>query len=64
MNFRRTAKRLLERKVLVDTVNKSYQGKLKEVEKDYIILSVMQSDKKTYSQIIIRVSEIVALSPY
>jgi hypothetical protein len=62
MNFRRTAKRLLERQVLVDTMNKSYTGKLIAVETDYMVLNVKRTGDKRFDQIIVRISEIVAIS--
>ncbi|MDM5317872.1 DUF2642 domain-containing protein [Fictibacillus sp. b24] len=61
-DFRRAAKRLLERQVVVDTANQSYEGRLRAVERDYITLCVMSCDQKYSDQIIIRIAEIVALS--
>ncbi|KZE67126.1 hypothetical protein AWM68_04515 [Fictibacillus phosphorivorans] len=61
-DFRRAAKRLLERQVVVDTTNQTYEGRLRAVEKDYITLCVMSCDHKYNEQIIIRIAEIVALS--
>lgn len=61
-DFRRAAIRLLERQVLVDTVINSYEGRLKAVEKDYIVVCVTREDSNFFDQIIIRINEIVALS--
>jgi hypothetical protein len=62
MGFRREAMRLIERQVAVDTVKKTYKGRLKVVERDYIIISVLRNDHQQFDQIIIRTDEIIALS--
>jgi hypothetical protein len=62
MGFRREAMRLIERQVAVDTVKKTYKGRLRTVERDYIVISVMRTDNKQFDQIIIRTNEIIALS--
>jgi small nuclear ribonucleoprotein (snRNP)-like protein len=61
-NFRREAKCLLERQVVVDTTNHSYEGRLRAVERDYITLCVMSDSHNYWDQIIIRIEEIVAIS--
>lgn len=61
-DFRRAAKRLLERQVVVDTTNNTYEGRLRAVERDYITLCVMSYHSKHMDQILIRIEEIVALS--
>jgi small nuclear ribonucleoprotein (snRNP)-like protein len=61
-DFRRAAKRLLERQVVVDTTNVSYEGRLRAVERDFIIIVAIQDDNTCLDQILIRIDEIVALS--
>ncbi|GGB66564.1 DUF2642 domain-containing protein [Fictibacillus barbaricus] len=61
-DFRRAAKRLLERQVVVDTTNNTYEGRLRAVERDYITLCVMSYHNNHMDQILIRIEEIVALS--
>jgi hypothetical protein len=61
MSFIREAKRLLERKVAVDTAKKTYKGRLKSVEREFIVLTVKRHDQIHYDQIIIRIDEIIAL---
>ena len=62
MGFSREARRLIERQVTVDTVKKTYKGRLKVVDRDFIIISVMRDEHKQFDQIIIRTDEIIALS--
>ncbi|MFC7372941.1 hypothetical protein ACFQPF_14895 [Fictibacillus iocasae] len=60
MNFRRQARRFIDRQVEVDTVNETYVGRLAKVEYDVILLCICHKGQNHL--IIIRIDEIVALS--